>query len=66
MATETKTAVVKLKPSNQDGTSKGKVVISGNRKIKIESSSKQILDSKPKSITTTVKSEVTYIFECFH
>lgn len=57
MATETKTAVVKVKASNQDGSSKGKVDNHINRK-KIESSSKQIVDSKPKTITTSVKSEV--------
>ncbi|XP_062101689.1 uncharacterized protein LOC133807391 [Humulus lupulus] len=57
MASETKTAVVKLKPSNQDGSSKGKIDHSINRK-KIESSSRQGIDSKSKSITTTVKTEV--------
>ncbi|PON94644.1 hypothetical protein TorRG33x02_096790 [Trema orientale] len=58
MATETKTAVVKLKPSSQlDGSSKGRLDNSAIRK-KIASSSKHVLDSKPKSITTTVKSEV--------
>ncbi|KAM6559537.1 hypothetical protein CsatA_028776 [Cannabis sativa] len=57
MATETKTAVVKLKSSNQDGSSKGKFDHSINRK-KIESSSRQSFDSKPKTITTTVKTEV--------
>ncbi|PON67807.1 hypothetical protein PanWU01x14_099750 [Parasponia andersonii] len=58
MATETKTAVVKLKPSSQvDGSSKGRLDNSAIRK-KIVSSSKHVLDSKPKSITTTVKSEV--------
>uniref|UniRef100_A0A6P3ZYC8 uncharacterized protein LOC107420707 isoform X1 n=1 Tax=Ziziphus jujuba TaxID=326968 RepID=A0A6P3ZYC8_ZIZJJ len=56
MATETKTTVVKVRPSNQDGPSKGKVVPSLNKK-KIESStSKHIVDSKQKSVV--IKSEV--------
>lgn len=60
---ETKTAVVKLKPStNLDGSSKGKFDSSSsyaNRKKVIESSGKQIIDSsKPKIISTVVKSEV--------
>lgn len=55
MATETKTTVVKVRPSNQDGSSKGKVDTSLNKK-KIESSSKVIVDSRQKS--TVTKSEV--------
>lgn len=60
---ETKTAVVKLKPNtNLDGSSKGKFDSSSsyaNRKKVIESSGKQIIDSsKPKIISTVVKSEV--------
>ncbi|XP_024025285.1 uncharacterized protein LOC21393990 [Morus notabilis] len=58
MATETKTAVVKLKPSNLSGSSKGKLDSSAIKK-KIESSSKQITDSsRPKFVSTIVKSEV--------
>ncbi|KAL5558673.1 hypothetical protein UlMin_034884 [Ulmus minor] len=56
MATETKPTVVKLKPTNQDGSSKGKFDPSVNRK-KIESSGKQIVDSKPRTVATVVKSE---------
>ncbi|EXB93374.1 hypothetical protein L484_010701 [Morus notabilis] len=58
MATETKTAVVKLKPSNLSGSSKGKLDSSAIKK-KIESSSKQITDSsRPKFVSTIVKSEI--------
>lgn len=55
MATETKTTVVKVRPGIQDGSAKGKVDASLIRK-KTESSSKQVVDSKHKSIVT--KSEV--------
>lgn len=55
MATETKTTVVKVRPINQDGSSKGKVDLSLNKR-KIESSSKQIVDYKQKSVV--IKSEV--------
>ncbi|XP_059460342.1 uncharacterized protein LOC132189612 [Corylus avellana] len=58
MATETKSVVVKVKPSNQDGSSKGKVDYSAINKKKIESSSKQPVNSKQKSVTTTTKTEV--------
>ncbi|GAV84608.1 hypothetical protein CFOL_v3_28052 [Cephalotus follicularis] len=63
MATETKTSVVKVKPGNQDGSSKGKMESSVIKK-KIESSSKQPVGSKPKSMqtvakTTEVKSKTT-------
>ena len=69
MATETKTAVVKLKPStNLDGSSKGKFDSSSsyaNRKKVIENSGKQIIDSsKPKIVSTVVKSEVKLISFC--
>lgn len=58
MATETKTTVAKVKPANPSGgSSKGKVDSSVNRK-KIESSSKQIVDFKQKSVSTVKKSEV--------
>lgn len=61
MATETKTAVVKLKPSNLSGSSKGKLDSSAVKK-KIESSGKQITDSsRPKIVSTIVKSEVKLI-----
>ncbi|KAF3446050.1 hypothetical protein FNV43_RR11228 [Rhamnella rubrinervis] len=46
---------VPVRPSNQDGSSRGKVDASLNKK-KIESSTKQTVDSKQKSIVT--KSEV--------
>jgi len=58
MATETKSIVVKVKPSNQDGSSKGKVDYSAINKKKIESSSKQPVNSKQKSVTTATKTEV--------
>ncbi|KAK9142093.1 hypothetical protein Syun_011493 [Stephania yunnanensis] len=53
MATESKANIVKARP-NQDGSSKGKVVV---KKVET-SSSKQISDSKQKSVTVSVKSEV--------
>jgi len=58
MAPETKSNVVKVKPSNQDGSSKGKVDYSAINKKKIESSSKQPLNPKQKSVTTVTKTEV--------
>lgn len=58
MATETKSNVVKVKPSNQDGSSKGKLDYSALNKRKIESSSKQPVNSKHKSVTTATKTEV--------
>lgn len=58
MATETKSIVVKVKPSNQDGSSKGKVDYSAINKKKIESSSKQPVNSKQKFVTTATKTEV--------
>lgn len=56
MATQTKSSAVKVKSSAQDGSSKGKIDSSANRK-RIDSSSKQPADSKMKSVTVT-KSEV--------
>ncbi|XP_038699174.1 uncharacterized protein LOC119996566 [Tripterygium wilfordii] len=51
-------SVVKVKPSNQDGPSKGKVDASVNKK-KIESSDKQYLVScKNKSVATVSKTEI--------
>ncbi|XP_041020730.1 uncharacterized protein LOC121262349 isoform X2 [Juglans microcarpa x Juglans regia] len=58
MATETKSSVVRVKPSHQDGSSKAKVDSSSVNKKKIESSNKQPVDSKQKSVTTVVKTEV--------
>ncbi|KAG2691870.1 hypothetical protein I3760_08G026000 [Carya illinoinensis] len=58
MATETKSSVVRVKPSHQDGSSKAKVDSSSANKKKIESSNKQPVDSKQKSVTTVVKTEV--------
>lgn len=60
MATETKTTVAKIKPTNPGGSSKGKIDSSINGK-KIESSSKQIADSKHKSVSTITKFEVYYM-----
>ena len=58
MATETKSAVVKIKPSNNpDSSARGKFDPSTNRK-KIESSARPIVDSKAKIVSTVVKSEV--------
>ncbi|KAF8388932.1 hypothetical protein HHK36_025615 [Tetracentron sinense] len=56
MAAESKSNLVKVRP-NLDGSSKGKVFLSANKK-KIESSSKQIIDPKPKSVYSVTKSEV--------
>lgn len=57
MATETKSGVVKVKSSNQDGSSKGK--FDSSFKKKGESSSKQLVDSKQKSVSiVTTKTEV--------
>lgn len=58
MSTETKSSVVRMKPGYQDGSSKGKVDSSFANKRKIEGSSKQPVDSKQKSVTTVVKTEV--------
>ncbi|KAF5461619.1 hypothetical protein F2P56_017698 [Juglans regia] len=58
MATVTKSSVVRVKPSHQDGSSKAKVDSSSANKKKIESSNKQPVDSKQKSVTTAVKTEV--------
>ncbi|XP_039014602.1 uncharacterized protein LOC120144641 [Hibiscus syriacus] len=51
MAAETKANLVKLKNSGQDGSSKAKFDASINKK-KIESSSKQSVDSKQKTVVT--------------
>ncbi|KAE8056607.1 hypothetical protein FH972_013362 [Carpinus fangiana] len=58
MTTEAKSNVVKVKLSNQDGSSKGKVDYSAINKKKIESSSKQPVNSKQKSVTIATKTEV--------
>ncbi|KAA3468229.1 micronuclear linker histone polyprotein [Gossypium australe] len=58
MATETKTNLVKVKNSGQDGSSKPKFDAVINKK-KIETSSKQPVDSKQKSVIT--KAEVIYL-----
>ncbi|GKV03433.1 hypothetical protein SLEP1_g15731 [Rubroshorea leprosula] len=58
MATETKSGVMKVKPSGQDGSSKGKFDASAIKK-KGESSSKQPVDSKLKSVSiVSTKTEV--------
>ena len=58
MASETKANLVKVKSSGQDGSSKGKFDAAMNRK-KIESSCKQPVDAKQKSVSTvTTKTEV--------
>ncbi|GLT25469.1 hypothetical protein SLA2020_005950 [Shorea laevis] len=58
MATETKSSVVKVKPSGQDGSSKGKFDASAIKK-RGESSSKQLVDSKMKSVSiVATKTEV--------
>ncbi|XP_021277433.1 uncharacterized protein LOC110411550 isoform X2 [Herrania umbratica] len=59
MTTETKSNLVKVKTSGQDGSSKGKFDAAMNRK-KTESSSKQPpVDSKKKSVSTVItKTEV--------
>lgn len=58
MATESKQSVAKVKPStNQDGFSKGKIDSSVKNK-KIESSRKQPIDSKNKSVIIVTKTEV--------
>ncbi|KAE9459202.1 hypothetical protein C3L33_08895, partial [Rhododendron williamsianum] len=62
MASETKSTVVKVKPSSQDGgssSSKPKVDSSLIKKKAVESSTKRIVvDSKPRSTSTPVKTEV--------
>ncbi|XP_041019293.1 uncharacterized protein LOC121261155 [Juglans microcarpa x Juglans regia] len=58
MATETKSCVVKVRPSLQDGPSKGKLNSSAANRKKVEGSIKQPIDSKQKSVTTVVKTEV--------
>ncbi|XVF35442.1 hypothetical protein REPUB_Repub18cG0146400 [Reevesia pubescens] len=55
MATETKANLVKVKSSGQDGSSKGRFDAAMNKK-KIETSSKQPIDAKQKSVIT--KTEV--------
>ncbi|GMY17581.1 micronuclear linker histone polyprotein [Fagus crenata] len=56
MASDSKSTVVKVRPSNQD--SKGKLDSSIVNKKKAESSTKQPFDSKQKSVTTVTKTEV--------
>ncbi|KAL7166343.1 hypothetical protein ACSBR2_037089 [Camellia fascicularis] len=58
MAAETKTTVVKVKPSSQDGSSKPKFDSSLTKKKISESSIKRPVDSKSKSTTTVSKTEV--------
>ncbi|GLT48202.1 hypothetical protein SLA2020_218420 [Shorea laevis] len=61
MATETKAGVVKVKSSGLDGSSKGKVEASVNKK-KGESSSKQSVDAKQKSVSIVgTKTGVTHL-----
>ncbi|KAE8680932.1 carotenoid cleavage dioxygenase 8-like protein B [Hibiscus syriacus] len=55
MATDTKPNLAKVKNSGQDGSSKPKLDASINKK-KIESSTKQLVDAKQKSVVT--KTEV--------
>ena len=56
MASDSKSTVVKVRPSNQD--SKGKLDSSIVNKKKAESSTKQPFDSKQKSVTIVTKTEV--------
>lgn len=68
MATETKSSVVRVKQSHQDGSSKAKVDSSSANKKKIESSNKQPIDSKQKSVTTLLNTEVpisNFVALCF-
>ncbi|XP_058223780.1 uncharacterized protein LOC131333333 [Rhododendron vialii] len=62
MASETKSTVVKVKPISQDGgssSSKPKVDSSLIKKKAVESSTKRIVvDSKPRSTSTPIKTEV--------
>ncbi|KAA8525259.1 hypothetical protein F0562_007114 [Nyssa sinensis] len=59
MSAETKSSVVKVKPSNQDGSSsKVKADSFVNKKKVVNSSTKQPVDSKHKSATTVTKTEV--------
>ncbi|GKV44881.1 hypothetical protein SLEP1_g52019 [Rubroshorea leprosula] len=61
MATETKAGVVKVKSSGLDGSSKGKVEASVSKK-KGESSSKQSVDAKQKSVSiVATKTGVTHL-----
>ena len=53
MTTETKANLVKVKTSGQDSSSKGKFDAAMNRK-KIESSSKQPVNAKHKSVSTVI------------
>lgn len=55
MASENKSTVVKMRPGNQDGSSKGKLIDSKQKSV---SSSKQPVDSKMKSVTAVAKTEV--------
>uniref|UniRef100_A0A5B6YNJ9 Uncharacterized protein n=1 Tax=Davidia involucrata TaxID=16924 RepID=A0A5B6YNJ9_DAVIN len=58
MAAETKSTVVKVKPTSQDGSSsKGKLDSSVRKKV-VDSSTKSPLDSKHKSASTVIKTEV--------
>ncbi|CAK9184877.1 unnamed protein product [Ilex paraguariensis] len=61
MSAETKSSVVKVKPSsgNQDGSSsRGKIDSTANKKKVVVSSTKQSVDSKHRSSTTFTKTEV--------
>ncbi|KAL6980104.1 hypothetical protein U1Q18_021754 [Sarracenia purpurea var. burkii] len=59
MASETKSTAMKFKPSSQGGSSKSRLDSSTFTKNKIlESSSKRPVDSKSRSITTSIKTEV--------
>ncbi|KAA8521823.1 hypothetical protein F0562_012506 [Nyssa sinensis] len=58
MAADTKSTVVKVKPSGQDGSSsKGKVDSTVNKKV-VDRSTKQPVDSKHKSASRVTKTEV--------
>ncbi|PPD72856.1 hypothetical protein GOBAR_DD30241 [Gossypium barbadense] len=61
MSTETKANLVKMKPSGQDGSSKGKFDAAMNKR-KLESSSKQPVGAKQKSATTKAEREPLRIF----
>ena len=59
MATVTKSTVVKVKSTSQDGSSKPKFDLSLTKKKIIESSTKRPVDLKPRSTPTATKIEVT-------
>ncbi|GFS44902.1 hypothetical protein Acr_00g0092750 [Actinidia rufa] len=67
MAAVTKSTVVKVKPTSQDGSSKPKFDPSLTKKKIIDSSTKRPVDLKPRSTPTATKIEVTHLqkTKCF-